>query len=247
MIPALQVRNLSLAWQQGSSPLFQGISFSLYPGEIVGIIGNSGCGKSSLCLALAGIIPRQIPGIVQGELYVMGQSLQDMSLAQITAQVGIVFQDPETQLFLPRVLNELAFGSENLCVSPPEIWESINTIAAELGISNLLNTNPNQLSGGQQQLVALAAVLAMQSQVLILDEVTSQLDSAAAQRFQEIAARLRQRGVAILMVEHNLEQLRQANRIIALVDGRVEVAATAEELFSNESLLTRIYGRRSEA
>ena len=242
MKPVLEVNKLSISWQGGSGRVLEDISFALEPGEFVGIIGPSGCGKSTLCLALAGIIPRQIPGRMEGEIRLLGKDLADLSLPQITTNLGIVFQDPETQLFLPRVMNEMAFGPENLCIPAEEIRKRIGEIAGQTGTEAILESNPNELSGGQQQIVALAAVLALAPKVLILDEVTSQLDPQSCQRIQEILMKLRRQGVAILMVEHNLEHLLGTDRIIALRDGKVEVAAAAEDLTANPDLLTRVYG-----
>ena len=113
MNPVLAVRELTVTWPGGATVL-DGISLSLAPGEMVGIVGPSGCGKSTLCLTLAGIIPRQLAATVAGEIRFLGRNLMELSLPEIASELGIVFQDPETQLFLPRVLNELAFGPERI-------------------------------------------------------------------------------------------------------------------------------------
>jgi len=215
------------------------LSFKLFPGELVGVIGPSGCGKSTLCLTLAGIIPRQLSGQVAGEIKLLDSPLSKLNLPQIASALGIVFQDPETQLFLPRVMNELAFGPENLEVPPGELQERIRGVARETGCTALREANPNELSGGQQQLVALAAVLAMEPKVLILDEVTSQLDPESCRRIQEVLSALRRRGVAILMVEHNITQLAQADRILALQSGKAEIACPGD---LDQGFLTRVYG-----
>lgn len=237
MNPVLAVRELTVTWPGGATVL-DGISLSLAPGEMVGIVGPSGCGKSTLCLTLAGIIPRQLAATVAGEIRFLGRNLMELSLPEIASELGIVFQDPETQLFLPRVLNELAFGPENLCLPPPEIRARIEAVAGETGCRELLEANPNELSGGQQQIVALAAVLALEPKLLILDEVTAQLDPDCCRRIQAIIASLRRRGVAVLMVEHDLQQLLQADRILALRKGRLEAAAGEWD----EAWLARVYG-----
>lgn len=239
MNPVLEVKNLSVSWPGGGKVL-DDLSFALAPGELTGVIGPSGCGKSTLCLALAGIIPRQLPGRVEGEIRLLGQELSGLSLAQIAANVGIVFQDPETQLFLPRVRNELAFGPENLGVAVPEIRERIGDAARAAGCEDLLEANPNELSGGQQQLVALAAVLAMNPRVLILDEVTSQLDPDSCRRIQAVVHAQLQQGTAVLMVEHNLDQLVHASRVLCIRAGKMELAAAGGSL--DQELLARVYG-----
>lgn len=237
MKPILEVEDLTVTWPGGGRVL-DGISFSLAAGELVGIVGSSGGGKSTLCLTLAGIIPRQLDAEVGGQVRFLGQDLSVLSLPEITADLSLVFQDPETQLFLPRVMNELAFGPENLCIAVPEIRDRIAAVAQETGCQELLEANPNELSGGQQQIVALAAVLAMEPRLLILDEVTAQLDPESCQRIQDIIASLRQQGVAVLMVEHNLQQLLAADRILALKEGRLEAAAGEWD----EAWLYRVYG-----
>ncbi len=141
---------------------------------------------------------------------------------------------------MPRVRNELAFGPENLCLPREEIAARIQRIAEEMGCRELLAANPNELSGGQQQLIALAAVLALEPKVLILDEVTAQLDPRTCQRLQAIVLDLRQRGVAVLMAEHNLQMLACADRILVLREGRMEEAAASD--LDGEEGLSRVYG-----
>lgn len=239
MKPILTAENLCVSWQPGKWVL-RDINFSLSAGELIGIIGPSGCGKSTLCLALAGIIPRQLPGQVAGKILLASQDLAALSLPEIAGNLGIVFQDPESQLFLPRVRNELAFGPENLCLPREEIADRVQRIAEELGCKDMLAANPNELSGGEQQLIALAAVLALEPKVLILDEVSAQLDPRTCQRLQAIILGLLQRGVAVLRVEHNLQQLAGANRILVIREGRLEEAA-ADDL-EGEGGLSRVYG-----
>ncbi|HOB34977.1 MAG: ABC transporter ATP-binding protein [Firmicutes bacterium] len=233
----LTVEDLRVAWPGGQAVL-DGVSLSLAAGRLTGIIGPSGGGKSTLCLAAAGIIPRLLPAEVQGRILLDGQNLADLTLPEIAARVGIVFQDPETQLFLPRVLNELAFGPENLALPVPEIWERIGRVARDTGCEELLDANPNELSGGQQQIVALAAVLAMQPRVLILDEVTAQLDPESCRRIQDIIAALLDRGTAVLMVEHNLDQLALAHELYCLRNGRLEAVPGQVDA----AWLARVYG-----
>ncbi len=193
----------------------------------MGITGPSGCGKSTLCLCLSGIIPNHISGVLTGEVYLLEQLLSSLPPAAIAARLGIVFQDPETQLFLPVIRNELAFGPENLCVARDEIARRVKKTAEKFGISHLLPSAPTEISGGQQQIAALAAVLAMEPRVLFLDEVTSQLDQRSCQRIQDIIKNLKQQGVAIIMVEHNHNQLLHCDRVLSMEGGRLTREVTA--------------------
>lgn len=214
----LEARDLSFAWHN-QPQLFRGVSFGLEAGEMLGITGPSGCGKSTLCLCLGGIIPNHISGVLTGGVYLLGQLLSTMQPAAVAAQLGIVFQDPETQLFLPVIRNELAFGPENLCVPRDEIARRVKRVAADFGIAHLLPNAPTEISGGQQQIAALAAVLAMEPKVLLLDEVTSQLDRRSCQRLQDIIKDLKKQGVAIVMVEHNHNQLLHCDRVFSMDGG----------------------------
>jgi energy-coupling factor transport system ATP-binding protein len=227
MKAVLAAESLSVSWQPGERVLRE-IYFSLFPGELVGVIGASGCGKSTFCLALAGIIPRHLPGQVEGKILLAGQDIAQLNRAEIAGALGIVFQDPETQLFLTMVKSEIAFGPENLCLPQREIAARVHRVAAELGCQHLLAANPNELSGGQQQLVALASVLALEPKVLILDEVTSQLDPDTTQRIQAIIEDLRRRQAAVLMVAHDLSQLATADRVLLLRDGALEAVGELE-------------------
>lgn len=237
MKPVLAAEALAVSWQPNKW-VFQDVDLTLLPGEFLGVVGPSGCGKSTLCLALAGIIPRQLQAQVTGSIRLAGQDLAQLSLPQIAGSLGIVFQDPQSQLFLPQVRRELAFGPENLCVEPKKIAARIEEIAEQVGCHSLLSANPNELSGGEQQLIALASVLAMAPAVLILDEVTAQLDTATARRLAGVIGGLRKQGVAVLMIEHNLEQLAAADKILALNNGRLQEVADV----SSEEALAQAYG-----
>ena len=177
---------------------------------------------------------------MEGKIFLGGRDLAELSLPQVAGSLGIVFQDPESQLFLPKVLRELAFGPENLCLAPEEFAPRLEKIAEEVGCQDLLSASPEKLSGGEQQLVALAAVLALEPQVLILDEVSAQLDSRACRRLGEVVEGRRRQGTAVLMVEHNLGELAQADRILVLKGGCLEEAAYCDLI--REETLSQMYG-----
>lgn len=239
MKPLLEARGLSVCWQPGEW-LLRDVDLTLFPGELSALVGPSGCGKSTLCLALAGIVPRQLPGQVAGKILLAGQDLGGLSLPQVASNLGILFQDPQSQLFLPWVRRELAFGPENLCLPQAEIRLRLEGMAARLGIEKLLAANPNQLSGGEQQLVALAAVLALAPKILILDEVSAQLDPDTRRRILAILAELLAEGLAVLMVEHDLQQLALARHIYLLKEENLS-EIDPSDLAGEENLL-RTYG-----
>ena len=170
------------------------------------MVGPSGSGKSSLGLALAGLIPRDIPGEVRGELSVAGLDPRAAERGAVAAQVGIVFQDPGSQLVLERVEDDVAFGLENRDWARDAMLARVPEVIAEAGLTGLERRRSNRLSGGQQQRLALAGVLAPRPAVLVLDEPTSNLDPAGAAAFFARLARLRaDRSTTIVLIEHRVD------------------------------------------
>ncbi len=219
-LPRIQVKNFSFSFPDENSPLWTNLNFSLNPGEIVGITGPSGCGKSTLCYCLSGIIPRHLPGEISGEILVDGKPLSQVPLPQLSQKIGMVFQDPETQLFCTTVEEEIAFGPENLCLSREEIETRIKEVLELTGMTHFRYTNPSQLSGGEKQLIALGAVLALGPHTLILDEAMSQLDTAGRKRVQKIIRPLKKAGKSLIIVDHQIENLISSDRVLHLENGQ---------------------------
>ncbi len=219
--PRLLIKNLSFSFPGEEKLLWENLNFSLEPGQVLGITGPSGCGKTTLCYCLGGIIPRHLPGTIGGAVLINNQPLENLPLPRLAQEVGVVFQDPETQLFCTSVEEEIAFGPENICLSPVEINRRISEVLAIIGMSRYRFHNPARLSGGEQQLIALGAVLALRPHTLILDEAMSQLDQEGRQRVLEIAGRLKNDGKTLVLVDHNLENLALADHILHLDNGRV--------------------------
>ncbi len=225
--PVLQAAGLSAAYPDGHEAVCC-VDLSVSRGEILGITGPSGCGKTTLCLCLAGIIPHSSPAEMRGEVLIDGRSTRGLSLPEIATRVGMVFQDPVTQLFLPSLRNELAFGPENLCREPAGILRTVRDVAGLAGIAEILDAHPHRISGGQQQLAAIAAVLAMEPDVLILDEAMSQLDAESARKIREVALALRERGCAVVMIDHSLRRLEIADRVVLMESGRIIIDGRAD-------------------
>jgi energy-coupling factor transport system ATP-binding protein len=205
---AVEARAVTFQYHGHSSPILNHISFSLPKGQIAALTGPSGCGKSTLGYCLCGVIPRLIQGIFEGEIKWSGRA-------------GIVFQDPDTQLFLPTVEDELAFGPENLCLPRAEIGKRISSVLELLGLTEFRGENPMQLSGGQKQLVALGGVLTLAPDLIILDETLSQLDKAAQARVNTIISGLKQEGKTIIMIEHDKDNLYIADQLWLLDAGKL--------------------------
>ena len=217
---ALEGINLSCRYPNGPI-LFKQLDIHVEEGECVALTGPSGCGKSTLCHILSGIIPRSIEGEAEGEVLLFGQHMQNLTLRQTVQQVGVVFQNPDSQLFSPTVEDEVAFGPENLCLPREEIGKRIERALNAVKMSAYRMAGPQDLSDGQKQLIAIAAVLSLEPRALIFDEALSHLDSQYTLMAKEIIRTQKELGRAILMVEHDPENLDVADRVCRLEDGRL--------------------------
>lgn len=205
---AVDARSITFRYKGQTSYVLENVFFDLEQGQIVAITGPSGCGKSTLGYCLCGVIPELIQGEFSGSVFLQGR-------------VGIVFQDPDSQIFLPTVEDELAFGPENLCLPREIIGERIETILELIGLAELRMENPAKLSGGQKQLVALGGVLTLSPDVIVLDEALSQLDTAAKGRIKSVLLILKQQGKTLIMIEHEKRNLDISDQIWYLNRGKL--------------------------
>ncbi len=234
---AVVVQGLSYRYRSGESPVLDNINFQVARGEIVAVMGLSGCGKSTLCFCLSGIIPHCGGGVMEGEVLVNGQNTRELRLARLALEVGMVFQNPDNQLFSPTVEDEIAFAPENMCLPPERIRERVDYVIDLLGINALREANPYELSGGEKHLVALAAVLALDPPVLVLDEVMSQLDYAGKKKVADALQKLRYQGKTIIAVEHDLETVTFADRLMVIDNGELVRLDRTETLLADRDFL----------
>ncbi len=229
----IEVQNLSFAYPNRGQVL-KDISFCVPKGQIVGLIGASGCGKSTLCLCLAGIIPHSIKGKMKGKIWIDSKDVMDCTLPQLAQKIGMVFQDPDTQLFCPTVEDELAFAPENLCIPPGEIQQRVSKTLKMIDIEHLRYRNPSQLSGGEKHLVALGAVLTLDPDILIFDEVMPRLDEAGKSKIEQVIMQLKSQGKTIVMVEHHPGYfLHMIDRGIVLENGKIIYQGLEKETIRN--------------
>ncbi len=212
--PGVQANELALRYPYAATTVLQGLTFTIQAGERILLLGTSGSGKSSLALVLNGLIPHSIEAELAGELAIFGHSTAATPPAQLARRVGIVFQDPESQFCMLTVADEVAFGLENLGCPREQMDERIDAALARVGLANHRTARLDRLSGGQKQRVAVAATLAMDPSLLLLDEATANLDPAGAAEMMAVVAELaqRDRGRTIVLIDHQLDHL------IALVD-----------------------------
>lgn len=214
-------KNLTFTYPEAARPALEDVSFTISQGEMVAICGQSGSGKSTLLRNLKPILAPH--GIKRGEILFGGVPIDQLSQEQQAAKIGYVLQNPDNQIVTDKVWHELAFGLESLGMDTKTIRLRVAEMASFFGIQTWFHTEVNHLSGGQKQLLNLASVMAMQPEVLILDEPTSQLDPIAASDFLETIEKInRELGTTVIITEHRLEEvLTMAGRAIVLDQGRI--------------------------
>jgi energy-coupling factor transporter ATPase len=219
----IKTDSLTYTYPGSSKPSIKDASIQIQNGEFVLITGPSGCGKTTLCRCLNGLIPHFYQGELKGSITVAGLNVVDQQIYELAKHVGFVFQNPENQLFALSVEKDVAFGLENLGVPREEMRQKVDWAMNQSGIYDLRERAPHELSGGQQQRVAIASVLAMQPEIIVLDEPTSFLDPLSAKRIFEVVYDLnRKLGITVILVEHRLDlTARYADHIIIMDEGTV--------------------------
>lgn len=221
--PLLVIDNVSFRYREREELAIKDISLHLEAGEVLLIAGASGCGKTTLARVINGLIPRSYKGEMTGQILIHGQDTIGMSLAKISQNVGTVLQDPERQILGTKVINEVAFGLENAGMSRDEIIDRAEGSMEYLKIAGLRDRDTFNLSGGEKQKVALAGVLAMEPSLLLLDEPLASLDPASALDALGLMRELADEGIAVLIVEHRVEDVLKISpdRMLFMVDGEV--------------------------
>jgi energy-coupling factor transporter ATP-binding protein EcfA2 len=225
------VERLAFSYPGSAQPALSNVSLELERGEVTLVLGRSGSGKSTLLRALAGLVPHFHGGRFSGAVRVAGFDTRSTAPAALAGTVATLFQDPEDQIVFDRVASEVAFGPENLALQPDEVARRVASSLAAVGAQHLLGRSTRDLSGGELQRVCLASALALEPQLLLLDEPTSQLDPAGAEAFLELAARLaRERGITVVLSEQRPAlPLEICDRVLFLEQGRLLLDAPRAE------------------
>jgi energy-coupling factor transport system ATP-binding protein len=237
----IDIKDLTVRYT-GDQTALDGLSLRVQPGEFVLLTGPSGCGKSTLARCLNGLIPHASKATMTGRVVVDGLPTAEHTVAEMAAHVGLVFQNPSTQLFGSTVAEELAFGPRNLGLSPEEVAQRSAFALEATGIQHLRERATTSLSTGEQQRVAIAAVLTMRPKVLVLDEPTSNLDLKGSKAVLETVHRLCiDYGLTILIIEHRLsEAAALADRMVVMNEGKILLDGPPEDVFRERHLLSEL-------
>ncbi len=234
---AVEIKNVTYAYPTCTKSTLQNLTLNIDPGDFVGVIGLTGSGKTTLFRLINGLIPHYFNGKIDGEVYVDNLKTVEHAIGELATHVGTVFQEADSQLFFQTVEDDVAFGPENLCRPPQEIAQTVNQVLTKTGLSELRQKSPNNLSEGQKQLVAVASVLAMKPQTLLLDEPTANLDAQGSEKVMELLQEVNQEGITVILASHELDLLAEyARRIVVVKDGQIKADGKPDEIFADPRL-----------
>jgi energy-coupling factor transport system ATP-binding protein len=236
----IELKNVTYKYPFTRDFVLKDITYTFDPGKFYGIIGENGGGKTTLCNLIRGLIPHFYKGKLKGDAIVNGTDIRDWDLGELSAQIGYVFENPFTQIsgIKLTVFEEVAMGLENLGVPKEEIIEKVMNVCKLLKIEDLITNNPNELSGGQRQRVAFASIISMDTEMLIIDEPTSQLDPEGTEDVFEIIKTLKRSDKTILLVEHKIDMIAEyCDEIIVMKEGSIAFSGPTHEILSNDQIM----------
>ncbi len=238
----IEISQLSFRYREGEEPLLKGIDLSIPDGTFVGITGAAGSGKSTLTYVFNGIVPHCYPGDFYGSVKIDGMDTCDVSLTDISQLVGSVCQDIDSQMVSSVVEDEILYGLENFGVPKDQIEARVAEALEAMGISELRHRGIDELSGGQKQKVAVAAVIALKPRVLVLDEPTAELDPASSLAVFELLARYaRENGTTVVVVEQKIALLSEfADLLLIVDDGLIRFQGTPAEVLEHSDELLEL-------
>lgn len=233
----IRLDNVSYRYRQGGGEMIEalkGVSISINKGEFIVLCGQNGSGKSTFAKMINGLY---LP--TEGDVFSFGINTKDTKrIFDIRARVGMVFQNPDNQMIASIVEDDIAFGPENLGIDREEIIERVDWALAAVGMSEYRKSTPFKMSGGQKQRIAIAAVLAVMPEVLVLDESTAMLDPKGRREVMEVLRNLNEKeNITIIHITHNMEEAVGADRLIVLDNGQIKMDGTPEAVFHEEDLL----------
>lgn len=230
---AIEVNDLFFRYKEKGPWILRGVNLQIKKGEWVTLMGPNGSGKSTLARMCNALFTP-----TKGNVSIFGQkTTENENLPNIRRKVGMVFQNPDHQFVAPTVRDDIAFGLENAGVPREEIIARIERVAEEVHMKELLEKEPHRLSGGQKQRVAIAGILALEPEIIVLDEATSMLDPKGRKDVLELVKALHEKGLTILSVTHDLEEVLFSNRFIYMENGSISLELSSSEFLSSLHLL----------
>ena len=240
-----KLEDVSYKYPLEDREILKNINLDIKKGEFWAVIGKNGSGKTTLCNVLRRFVPDFYKGELKGRITLEGKELKDYSAKEIVQKVGFVFQNPFTQIsgVKETVFEEIAFGLENLALDAEYIRKRVEETLKLLHIEELKDKNPYELSGGQGQKVALASIIAMDPEIMVIDEPTSQLDPKGTEEIFEIIDILKKEGKTIILVEHKLELIAEyAEKVMVLDEGEMILSGNTEDVLKNKILMEKEIG-----
>ena len=240
-----KIENVNYKYPLENKQVLKNINIEIKKGEFWAVIGKNGSGKTTFCNMLRRFVPDFYKGELTGKITLEDKELKDYSQKELVQKIGFVFQNPFTQIsgVKDTVFDEIAYGLENLGLDKGEIISRVEKILKLLEIEKLRDRNPYDLSGGQKQRVALASIIAMDPDILVIDEPTSQLDPKGTEDIFKIINLMANEGKTIILVEHKLELIAEyAQNILVLDEGKIILSGKAEEVLNNKILLEKEIG-----
>ena len=240
-----KLEDVSYKYPLEDREILKNINLDIKKGEFWAVIGKNGSGKTTLCNVLRRFVPDFYKGELKGRITLEGKELKDYSAKEIVQKVGFVFQNPFTQIsgVKETVFEEIAFGLENLALDAEYIRKRVEETLKLLRIEELRDKNPYELSGGQGQKVALASIIAMDPEIMVIDEPTSQLDPKGTEEIFEIIDILKKEGKTIILVEHKLELIAEyAEKVMVLDEGEMILSGNTEDVLKNKILIEKEIG-----
>lgn len=235
----IELKNVSFKYELQEEKTIKNLDLYVKQGEFVGIIGKNGSGKTTLCNIIRGIIPDFVQGTITGSISIDIKNIDHIERGEMAELVGFVFQNPFSQIsgIKKTVFEEIAYGLENLGVPREEIRQRVTDVIKLLKIEDLQDKNPNELSGGQSQRVAIASIIVMNPKVLIFDEPTSQLDPLGTEEIFDILKLLKSQNKTIILVEHKIDLIAEyADRVVVMDDGEIIFNGETHEVLSNDKI-----------
>jgi len=234
-VPLIEINDFSFKYYGAETLALKKIDLTIEAGEYVVITGPSGCGKTTLCRTINALVPQFHRGYIAGNVIIDGKNTREHTVAELSSIAGLVFQQPENQLVTLDVEKEIAFGPENLGVEPAEIRRRVEELIELFDLEHLRDKHPHEMSGGEQQRVAMAATLALKPKILVADEPTSNLDPKSAEIILDLISSLNKRGMTVILVEHRLDLVsKDAGRVVLMDKGSIVADGHPREILSQD-------------